>query len=46
MAALKGNEVKSVTIESAIKAQKIATRTDQALLAAKSVGVSFGTKEL
>jgi len=46
MAALKGNEVKSVTIESAIKAQKLVTPTDQAVLAAKAVGVCFGTKEL
>jgi len=46
MAALKGNEVKSVTIENATKAQKLVKPTDQAVLAAKAVGVSFGTKEL
>ncbi len=46
MAALKGNEVKSVTIEKAIESQKLVKPTDQAVLAAKAVGVCFGTKEL
>ena len=46
MAALKGNEVKSVTIENAVKSQKLVTPTDQAVRTAKAVGVCFGTKEL
>ena len=46
MAALKGNEVKSVTIENAVKSQKLVKPTDQAVLSAKAVGVCFGTKEL
>ncbi len=46
MAALKGNEVKSVTIENAVKSLKLVTPTDQAVRTAKAVGVCFGTKEL
>ncbi len=46
MAALKGNEVKSVTIENAVKSQKLVTASDQAVRTAKAVGVCFGTKEL
>jgi len=45
MAALIGNEVKSVTIESAIQRQKLVKPTDQAVLTAKAVGVCFGSKD-
>jgi 6-phosphofructokinase 1 len=46
MAALKGNEVKSVTIESAIANQKLVKRDGQSVLTAKAVGVCFGSKDL
>lgn len=46
MVALKGNEVRSVRIEDAIAKQKLVKLNDQAVLAAKAVGVSFGTKDL
>jgi 6-phosphofructokinase 1 len=46
MAALKGNEVKSVSIESAITEQKLVKPTDQAVITAKAVGVCFGTKKI
>jgi len=46
IAALKGNEVKSVTIESAIQNQKLVKTTDQAVITAKAVGVCFGSKNL
>lgn len=46
MVALKGNEVKSVTIEDAIKSQKLVKPTDQAVLSAKAVGVCFGSKKM
>jgi len=45
MAALKGNEIKSVSIESAISQQKLVKLDSQAVLAARAVGVSFGTKD-
>lgn len=46
MVALRGTEVKSVTIEEAIERQKLVKRTDQGVTAAKAVGVSFGTNDL
>ena len=46
MAALIGNEVKSVKIEAAIAKQKLVKMNEQAVLAAKAVGVCFGTKDL
>ncbi len=46
MAALKGNEVRSVKIEDAIAKLKLVRMNDQAVLAAKAVGVCFGTKDL
>jgi len=46
MAALIGNEVKSVKIEAAIAKQKLVKMNDQAVLAARAVGVCFGTKDL
>ena len=46
MAALIGNEVKSVNIEEAIAKQKLVKIDTQAVLAAKAVGASFGTKDL
>ncbi len=42
MVALKGNEVKNVNIEDAITCQKLVKPDDQAVFAAKSVGISFG----
>ena len=46
MVALKGTEIKSVKIEEAIHRQKLVKSTDQAVLAASAVGVSFGTEKL
>lgn len=46
MVALKGNEIKSVRIIDAIAKQKLVKRSDQAVLAAHAVGVSFGTGNL
>ncbi|AFN74669.1 phosphofructokinase [Melioribacter roseus P3M-2] len=46
MVALKGNEIKSVRIVDAIAKQKLVKKTDQGVLAAKAVGVCFGTKDL
>ncbi len=46
MVALIGNEVKSVRIEEAIAKQKLVKIDDQAVLTAKAVGASFGTKDL
>ena len=46
MVALKGNEIKSVLIKDAISHQKLVKPTDQAVLAASAVGVSFGSKDL
>lgn len=46
MVALKGSEIKSVKIEDAISHQKLVKPTDQAVLAASAVGVSFGTEKL
>jgi ATP-dependent phosphofructokinase / diphosphate-dependent phosphofructokinase len=43
MVALKGNEITSVTIESAIAKQKLVQKNCQAVQAAKAVGISFGT---
>lgn len=45
MVALKGSEVTSVKIEDAIAHQKLVKSDTQALLAARAVGVNFGTKE-
>lgn len=42
MVALKGNEIKSVKIEDAIGKQKIVQPDNQAVFAAKAVGISFG----
>ena len=42
MVALKGNEIKNVLIEDAIAKQKLVKPDDQAVFAAKSVGISFG----
>ncbi|MFA3783793.1 6-phosphofructokinase [Melioribacteraceae bacterium 4301-Me] len=46
MVALRGWEIKSVKIEDAISRQKLVKATDQAVLAAHAVGVSFGTEKL
>lgn len=46
MAALKGNEIKSVRIIDAISKQKLVKPNDQAVLAANAVGVSFGVEKL
>ena len=46
MVALKGCEIKSVSIADAISKQKLVRHGDQAVLAASAVGVSFGTKNL
>lgn len=43
MVALKGSEITSVTIESAIAKQKLVQKNGQAVQAAKAVGISFGT---
>lgn len=42
MVALKGNEIKNVSIEDAIARQKLVKPDDQAVFAAKAVGISFG----
>lgn len=42
MVALKGNEIKSVKIEDAISRQKLVKPDDQAVIAARRVGISFG----
>jgi 6-phosphofructokinase 1 len=42
MVALKGNEIKSVKIEDAIGKQKLVLPDNQAVFAAKSIGISFG----
>ncbi len=44
MVALRGNEIVSVKIEEAIAHQKLVTSDTQAVLSAKAVGISFGTK--
>jgi phosphofructokinase-like protein len=44
MVALKGSEITSVTIESAIAKQKLVKKTGQGVQAAKAVGISFGTE--
>ena len=46
MVALKGSEIKSVRIIDAISKQKLVKPTNQAVLAANAVGVSFGTEKL
>ncbi|MFH1196240.1 MAG: ATP-dependent 6-phosphofructokinase [bacterium] len=46
MASLKGNEITSVKIEDAISRQKLVKPTDQLVMTAKAVGVSFGTEDL
>ncbi|MBI9071757.1 MAG: ATP-dependent 6-phosphofructokinase [Melioribacteraceae bacterium] len=46
MAALKGTNIKSVSIEEAIENQKLVDTSDQAVKTAKSVGVCFGTKKI
>lgn len=45
MAALKGSEITSVNIETAIAKQKLVKRNSQAVLAARAVGVNFGTEK-
>jgi phosphofructokinase-like protein len=45
MVALKGSEITNVKIEDAISKQKLVTENTQALISAKAIGVSFGTKE-
>ena len=42
MAALKGNEIVAVDIADAISKQKLVKPDNQAVLAAKAVGISFG----
>src|SRR5690606_33576693 len=42
MVALKGSEIKSVKIEDAIGRQKLVQPDNQAVFAAKSIGISFG----
>jgi len=42
MVALKGNEIKNVRIEDAIGKQKLVKPDNQAVFAAKAVGISFG----
>lgn len=42
MVALKGNEIKNVKIETAIEKQKLVQPGNQAVFAAKAVGISFG----
>ncbi len=42
MVALKGNDIKNVKIEDAIAHQKLVKPDDQAVFAAKAVGISFG----
>lgn len=42
MVALKGNEIKNVKIEEAIGKQKLVKGDNQAVFAAKSIGISFG----
>lgn len=42
MVALKGNEIKNVKIEAAIEKQKLVKPGNQAVFAAKAVGISFG----
>ena len=42
MVALKGNEIKNVRIEDAIGKQKLVKADNQAVFAAKAVGISFG----
>ena len=42
MVALKGNDIKNVRIEDAIAHQKLVKQDDQAVFAAKAVGISFG----
>ncbi len=42
MVALKGSEIKSVRIEDAISRQKLVKPDDQAVIAARRVGISFG----
>jgi len=42
MVALKGNEIKNVKIEEAIGKQKLVQPDNQAVFAAKSIGISFG----
>lgn len=43
MVALKGNEIKNVLIKDAISHQKLVSVDNQAVKAAKAVGISFGT---
>lgn len=42
MVALKGAEIKNVKIEDAISHQKLVRQDDQAVIAARAVGISFG----
>ncbi len=45
MVALRGNRIISVDIEEAIAKQKLVTRDDEAVKAAKAVGICFGTED-
>jgi 6-phosphofructokinase 1 len=42
MVALKGSEIKNVSIKDAISKQKLVKPDTQALIAAKAIGISFG----
>ena len=42
MVALKGNDIRNVKIEDAIAHQKLVKPDDQAVFAARAVGISFG----
>lgn len=46
MVALKGSDIGNVKIDDAIAHQKLVTPSTQAVISAKAVGVSFGTKTL
>ena len=42
MVALKGSEIKNIKIEDAISKQKLVTSDNQAVIAARAIGISFG----
>ncbi|OGU54939.1 MAG: 6-phosphofructokinase [Ignavibacteria bacterium RBG_13_36_8] len=46
MVALKGTQITSVNIKEAISKQKLVNPSDQTVISAKSVGISFGTEDL
>ena len=45
MVALKGNEVVDVKIEDAIAKQKLVKPNNQAVMAARAVGIAFGDEQ-